>query len=81
MGFTVRSSLILPQSIQISWLYLKFDKKYDSDNTCVCSRYAFDQGFALVQGLGIFIYVEDLWFCYLLGDKYFVYVVKIKIFV
>ena len=37
--FTIRLSLILPQTIQISELYLKFDEIYASANTCTCSKF------------------------------------------
>ena len=36
---TIRLSLILPQNIQISGQYLKFDKIYASVNTSACSRF------------------------------------------
>ena len=37
--FTIRLRLILPQNIQISGQYLKFDEIYASANTCGCSRF------------------------------------------
>ena len=36
--FTIRLSLILPQNIQISGQFLKFDEIYASANTCSCWR-------------------------------------------
>ena len=35
---------------------------------------------ALVQGFEIFLYEKELWFCYLLCDKYLVYAVYNLIF-
>ena len=61
--FTIRLSLILPQNIQISGQFLEL------------MNYMPLLILALVQGLEIFLSVKELWFYYLLCDKYFVYVV------